>query len=120
MIDSLNMKRTGATISELEATLIVCSRLIDRQLEANPKSGMILSNNCRIKYKTCKKILEELYSKLSRIGTFSLGCCQTCSHFNSAYSTDGMLGKCQHKPDYVHAFDTCEKHSKSGSGFGRA
>ena len=120
MIDSLNLKSQRATVSELEATLLVCSKLLDRQLEQNPKAGMVLSPNCRIRYKQCKKTLEELYSKFSLAGAFSIGCCQTCSYFNAAYSTTGFFGRCPHKSDYVHAFDTCDKHSKSGAGFGRA
>lgn len=120
MIDSLNLKHQRATVSELEATLLVCAKLLDRQLEQNPKAGMILAPNCRIKYKQCKETLEELYSKFALTGAFSIGCCQTCSYFNSAYSVTGTLGKCPHKSDYVHIFDTCDKHSKSGAGFGRA
>ncbi len=120
MIDSLNLKSQRATVSELEATLLVCAKLLDRQLEQNPKAGMVLSPNCRIRYKQCKKTLEELYSKFSLAGAFSIGCCQTCSYFNAAYSTTGTLGRCPNKSDYVHAFDTCDKHSKSGAGFGRA
>lgn len=120
MIDSLNLKNNRATVSDLEATLIVCSKLLDRQLEQNPKAGMVLSSNCRIRYSRCKKILDELHRKFALSGSFSIGCCQTCSYFNPAYSASGMLGQCKHKPDYVHAFDTCEKHSKNGAGFGRA
>ena len=105
-------------MSDLEATLLVCAKLLDRQLEQNPKAGLVLSPNCRIRYKQCKKTLEELYSKFSIAGAFSIGCCQT--YFNAAYSTTGTIGKCPNKSDYVHVFDTCDKHSKSGAGFGRA
>lgn len=117
---SMNLEK-GCKVSELEGTFLILDALLDKQLALNPKSGMILNKGTpeeyRLKYSTAKKVLNELHKQASLAGKFSIGVCLTCKKFNGAYSQSGMYGKCPSKSDYVHAFDTCEKHT--GGGFGR-
>lgn len=117
---SLNLEN-GCKVSDFEGVLLVLDALLDKQLASNPKSGMILnkgtSSEYRLKYSKAKAVLEEIYTQAALAGKFSIGVCQTCKRFNDTYSKEGMYGKCPNKSDYVHAFDTCEKHT--GGGFGR-
>lgn len=112
---------SGAVVSDLEGMFLVLDNLLCKQLEQNPKAGMILNKGSaheyRMRYKKCREVLLELHRRFDLEGKFSIGTCMTCQHFNGAYSATGMYGKCPNKSDYVHAFDTCDKHT--GGGFGR-
>lgn len=117
---SLNMDFESSTISDLESCLIILDRVIDSRIEDNPKSGMVLNKGCenevKMKYQKVKKLLNEIHNQYALSGTFSIGCCQTCSRFNTKGHSSEFYGTCG--GNTVHAFNTCQNHSKSGGGFG--
>lgn len=116
---SLN-ERKGATISELEVTLIALRKLIKRTLEVKPNSGMIIAkgkpNEARLKYQEMLVILDSLEVKLSQEGCLSFGICKTCGRFNPKVSGRGCFGACGNK--IVHEYDSCDKHTLEGGCFG--
>ena len=118
---SLNLDK-GTCVSELEALIMVMDRLLQDKLQANPKSGIVFNrgepNELKVRYADAQKALENLKSTFAYKGAFSFGICKTCKKFkNEGYST-GMLGKCSLSKSVVGGYDTCDKHSKSGGGFG--
>ncbi len=116
---SLNEDK-GTTISELEVTLIAMKRLLKKRVEDNPKAGMIVAkgkpNEVRVRYRDMLRVLDSLELKLSQEGCLSFGVCKTCGRFNPKTSATGSLGTCGSK--VVHEYDSCEKHTKKGGGFG--
>ena len=119
--NSINAKK-GKTISDIEILFHILDKLMDEKLEENPKSGLIMNkgekNEKRMKYTQAQDKLKALYTYFAEKGTFSIGCCETCSKWNSEMSSTGYLGKCSSNNKMCSCFDTCDNHSKKGGGFG--
>lgn len=119
--DSINLDK-GTCVSELESLLLVMDKLLQDKIQANPKSGVVFNkgepNELRVKYTDAQRALKALRTTFGYKGAFSFGVCKTCKMFDTrAYST-GDLGKCTLNKSIVGGYDTCDKHSKSGGGFG--
>lgn len=110
----------GYTISELEATFALMEKLIEKRLSSRPDGGIILCkgkpNETRISYAQAKRVLDSLQVRLSQDGCFSFNVCKTCTRFRPGASAIGYFGTCGGK--IVHEYDSCEKHSKYGGGYG--
>lgn len=109
------------TISDLEAAFIVVEKLLKKHLQDHPNSGMILCkgkpNETRIRYSEVTSVLHSIQIKLSQEGCFSFGVCKTCARFNPSVSQIGCFGMCNNSK-IVHEYDSCDKHSKRGGGYG--
>lgn len=121
MSKSLNADK-GTTINELEIMFTGLNKLLDKQIEENPKSGIIMAkgkvNETRMRYKEVKQVLHKMQDYFEIKGCMSLGICKTCTNFNSKASSVGYFGLCRNK-DTKHEYDTCGQHSYKGGGFGR-
>lgn len=117
--NSINLKN-AIEVSELESFFLVIDKLLDKKLEENLKSGIVLNkgeqNELRVRYRNTQKTLKELSSYFGLKGCFSFGICGTCDSFNNSGYSCGHLGKCNGKE--VHIYDTCNEHSTNGGGFG--
>lgn len=115
---SLN-EQQGTTISELEATLAVCRRLLRAKLNEGAK-GIVFAkgkpNQVKMTYKKAYEVLKELEAYFGYKGCVSFGICKTCTKFDTTKFQDKRFGYCGNT--MKHMYDTCEKHSKSGGGFG--
>lgn len=110
---------SGTTISELEATLILCKRLIEHEIKDGNK-GLIIAkgkpNEVKLTYKRALKVVESIEKSFSYKGCTSYGICGTCKKFDTAKFQDKEFGYC--KGEMKHKYDTCQNHSRSGGGFG--
>lgn len=110
----------GTTISDLELTLTALKKLLKQKIGDKPKAGFIMAkgqpNEARIRYRDMIRVLDSLDAKLSLEGCFSMGVCKTCTRYNPKVSGRGCFGACGDK--IVHEYDSCDKHSKRGGGFG--
>jgi hypothetical protein len=116
---SLNAKQ-GKEVSELEKFFMIIDNILEKRIEENPKSGMVVNKGTdeevKMKYKDAQKVLQRIESSYAVKGCNSFGICKTCTSFNSRGSSSGSFGKCEGKD--VHCYDTCNKHSEDGGGFG--
>ena len=112
-------EQAGTTINELEATLILVEKLLQRQIDAGGK-GIIISkgntNEVKLTYKKALKVIHSIDKSFSYKGCKSYGICQTCKKFDSRGFTDGEFGYCG--SEMKHKYDTCQNHSHTGGGFG--
>lgn len=110
----------GATISELEALLIVSRKLLKEKLKENPKAGIIIAKGepgeARFRYRDLLFTVDSVQAKFGLEGCFSLGVCKTCSKFTPS-ENPSYMGDCPIK-GRVHEFSSCDKRSKSGCGYG--
>lgn len=110
---------SGTTISELEATLILCEKLLKKELSSG-KKGIILSkgnpNEIKLSYKHAVEVLDSIDKNFKYKGCMSFGICGTCEKFDTKKFTDGEFGYCN--GTMKHKYDTCQNHSKLGGGFG--
>jgi hypothetical protein len=118
---SLNVDK-GTTINELEIMFAGIYKLIDKQLEENPKAGIIMAkgkpNETRMKYKDLKEVVHKMQDYFESKGCMSLGICKTCTNFNSRGTIPNYYGLCRNR-DSKHEYDSCDQHSYNGGGFGR-
>lgn len=118
-MSSLNAIK-GTTISELEIWLHLVGKSLRRQVDLNPKAGLILAkgkpNETRMRYKEALQTLESIEAYFALKGSMSIGICKTCDKFDTSGHTKKYFGTCRGR--LVHEFDTCTEHSKSGGGFG--
>ena len=118
-ITSLNEDK-DCQISDLEALLIVCEKLLNDKLEQKPKAGITLakgkSNERKISYKEAKILLKLLGAYFGYKGCISIGVCQTCDYFEDAGRRG--IGMCKKNGSICHIWDTCKQHSKEGGGYG--
>lgn len=117
-MQSLN-ERSGTTINELEATLILARKLIQDKIDSGAK-GLILAkgkpNEMKLTYKQALKVITSVEKCFGYKGCDSYGICATCTKFDTTKFQDKEFGYCN--GDMKHKYDTCQNHSRSGGGFG--
>lgn len=117
---SLNGKK-GTTINELEAMLLTMRKLVKDKLKDNPKAGLILCKGepgeTRIRYRELLGVIDSLETRFGLEGCFSFGICKTCDRYSPGLIGSEHSGQCPLK-GAVHEYSSCDKHSKSGGGFG--
>lgn len=111
------------TINDLEALIAVIGKLIKDKLKEKPKAGITLEKDCpnerRITYKEAQALYCDLVALYAEKGCFSIGVCETCTHWDNAASGSKVFGLCPYaKEKLCHKWDTCHKHSKEGGGYG--
>lgn len=110
----------GKTLSDLEVAFAFMQKILEKRLQKDPDGCIIVckgkSNETTVSYKQLKQTIDSIQIRLSQDGCFSFGVCKTCTKFKSAASAVGCFGLCGNK--IVHEYDSCDKHSKSGSGYG--
>jgi len=117
---SLNTDSPKRTISDLEALLLTCDKLIQHKIDEGAK-GQILckgaENEKKLSYKKAHRLINELYALFNAEGTFSFGCCDTCTKFDRSCHGSPEYGTCKVNKQSKHKFMTCDHHSAEGSGF---
>lgn len=113
----------GKKVNEVEKFLMLAKRLIEAEMGAG-KKGMVIHKGepeeVKVKYENALRTCDRLYAYMGIKGAFSYGICKSCEHFNDAVSTIDTFGKCKLRSDkhIAHIYDTCDKHSVKGGGFG--
>lgn len=116
-------------LTELEKMLSCCEKLLKDAIEKKPKSGYIIDENNRMKYKDALEAIHKLdtYFGLKGTSSTSFGLCMTCSNWDTRAHTSlfNCCGSCKIKsskrdfhPELYHSYDTCSKHSLEGGGRG--
>lgn len=119
--DSINADQSRH-VNEIEKTFMLMKRMLEAEIDAG-KKGLVINkgkdNEVKVKYETALQTLDRFYSYMGIKGTFSFGICLTCDNFDGACSATDCFGKCKFSAsDLKHIYDSCEKHSKRGGGFG--
>lgn len=115
---SINAQQ-GRKVNEVEKFFMLCSRLIKEKMDAGEKGFVIdrgEDTQIKIKYENALRTCDRLSSYMGIKGAFSFGICKTCDRFDKRASATDTFGKCGN--DLKHIYDTCDKHSKRGGGFG--
>ena len=117
---SLNVDK-NKTISDLEAFFIVVEKLIKEKTEQGAK-GIIIAkdqpNERKFTYVHAGLVLQNLINSAAIRGCFSFGTCYTCKRFDTNQYSQGFMGICNIDRKEHFVYDTCDKHSKEGGGFG--
>ena len=81
-------------------------------------SGGLKVGNQKMKYAEAMELLYAVEMYFSHKGAFTFGICDTCEYFDTKYMLSGhkYMGKCGSK--IVNKFDSCERHSIRGGGYG--
>lgn len=118
----LNVEK-NKTISDYEAFFILVEKLIKEKTEQGTK-GIIIAkdqeNEKKFTYIQAYKVLEKIETCDGLKGRFSMGVCDTCKNFDSSKYAAGVsaMGTCKISKKEHYCYDTCDKHSKEGGGFG--
>lgn len=122
-MDSTNSNHSQATISELEVLLVACDRILRKQIKEG-KKGIVLAkgkdNEIKLSYKDLQKTIIKLRDYFGYKGAISIGICATCDSFSTKGHNNKCFGNCTcNSNKTVHEFDTCDKHSTNGGGYGK-
>lgn len=119
-MEHLNVTK-GNTISDYEALFILMEKLIKEKTEQGSK-GIVIArgqkNEKKFTYIQAGLVLQTLENTSAIRGCFSFGVCQTCMNYSSALYPYQSVGTCKLDRKEHDCFDTCDKHSKEGGGFG--
>lgn len=116
----LNIEK-GKTISDYEAFFILVEKLIKEKTEQGAKGIVIAKgqpNEKKFTYIQAALVLQRIESTEAMQGKFSFGVCQTCHNYNCSSYNGGILGVCKLDNKKHDCFESCDKHSKEGGGFG--
>ena len=108
--------------NELQMLLLCCRKALERQIEVNPKSGVIThkgeKTERKMTYTKALECLEKFEDLYAMSGAFSFGICGECSKFSTAghQSRHDCFGHCGGKSK--HCYDSCVNHGKKGGGYG--
>lgn len=110
-------------ISDIEALLQTCRKLIQDKMEEKPKAGITFAkgkeNERRFSYKEALQELKTLELYFGEKGCFSLGTCQTCKVFDTSGEGPSMgIGICKKQNLIKHKYETCKDHTRQGGGYG--
>lgn len=75
-------------------------------------------NAKRFTYIQAASVLKTIEDVEAVHGKFSFGVCQTCKKYSSTAYSNRTFGLCNIDKKEHGCFDTCDKHSKDGGGFG--
>jgi hypothetical protein len=110
----------GYKKNELEMFLLCSKKALQKLIDENPKSGLIVekdtSGETKMKYKDALVCLQRLEDTFAIKGAFSFGICGNCTKFNTTGHANKNYGTCNGRT--VGYFDTCDNHSKEGGGWG--
>jgi hypothetical protein len=114
---SKKMNSSNPIKNELEMLLACTEKLLKDKIKDNPKAGLAVDKNNKMRYSEALKCLYRLNTYFRISGAFSFGLCISCTHYKTEYYTqgDGSLGKCR-GGKMVRCYDTCENHSEEGGG----
>lgn len=119
-MEHLNVTK-GKVISDYEALFIMIEKLLSDKTKEGAK-GIIIAkgqpNERKFTYTQAALVLQTLESVAGQRGCFSFGVCQTCKKWDTSCYTAKILGICKVDKKEHSPFDTCDKHSKDGGGFG--
>lgn len=118
-------------MNELEKMIACCEKLLKDAIGKNPKMGLKIDSENKMRYKDALNALYRLetYFSMKGASSRSFSICSTCTNWDTRAhnSVADSCGSCMIrsiKRDYhvgtYHAYDTCEKHSKKGGGAGLA
>lgn len=119
-MEHLNIEK-HKTISDYEAFFILVEKLIREKTEQGAK-GIIIAkgqpNERKFTYIHAAQVLQNLENSAAIRGCFSMGVCYTCMRYNSNMFSEHSMGVCSLDRKEHFCYDTCDKHSKEGGGFG--
>lgn len=120
MEKSLNSEK-GTNINELELMFRVLNKVLEQAIERHGGSRTLTmakgkNNEKSMRLDEAKEALETLKDGMSIKGVFSLGICGTCQRWDCRGSSTKRIGMCGQEA--TGRYDTCNKHSKKGGGFG--
>lgn len=107
----------GQYLNDIDTLILVCEKLVQRKIDDNPKSGIILnkgkSTERRIRYIEVYDLLVSLSDYFGIKGAFSIGICQDCKYFQCS-PANPVIGRCSLKGDRdpVHQWDSCIQFSR--------
>lgn len=119
-MDHLNVSK-GKTISDYEAFFILAEKLISAKIGEGQKGIVIAKgqkNEKKFSYVQAQLVLQRIQSAAAIRGCFSFGVCQTCHRYDTSSYEFATSGVCKLDGKHHEPFDTCDKHSKEGGGFG--
>lgn len=115
-------EQSGRQISDLEALIIVMDKLLSDKLEQKPKSGITIAkgkiNERKFRYTDAMDALRCLKYYFGDKGCFSCGVCETCKYFDPKGHANEFFGTCTRESKPCTKWDTCQRHSKKGGGYG--
>jgi hypothetical protein len=110
--------------NELEMGIIAARKALERLIEANPKSGVIVdrgaSSESKIRNSEALKTLDRVLALFRDRGTRNWGVCLDCKSFSQSgmSSVADAFGRCTETlsgKKTVHCYDSCPRHSEGGS-----
>lgn len=116
----LNVEK-NKTISDYEAFFILVEKLIKEKTEQGAKGIVIAKgqpNEKKFSYTQAGLVLQTLENSAAIRGCFSFGVCYTCKKYDTMSYPSGFMGTCKLDRKEHGYYDTCDKHSKEGGGFG--
>lgn len=116
----LNIEK-GKTISDYEALFIMVESLIASKIQEGSKGIVIAKgqpNEKKFSYIHASEVLKNLENAAALRGCFSFGVCYTCKKWDSRLYSESSMGVCSIDRKEHYCYDTCDKHSKEGGGFG--
>ena len=119
-MEHLNVDK-NKTISDYEAFFILVEKLIKEKTEQGAKGIVIAKgqpNEKKFTYTHAALVLRTLENAAAIQGCFSMGVCYTCQKFDTRSYSECSMGICSLDRKEHFCYDTCDKHSKAGGGFG--
>ena len=112
-------------LNELEMSLKIAMKAIDKLMEEKPKGGLILhkgeSTESKMSYAQAKLCLERIDRMFGGAGAYSFGICGCCDKWDTkSHGTGkwGDFGTCKAQSKSTHRYHSCESHSKKNGGWG--
>lgn len=119
-MEHLNVAK-NKTISDYEAFFILVEKLIREKTEQGAKGIVIAKgqpNEKKFTYTQAGLVLQNLENSAAIRGCFSFGVCYTCTKYDTMSFPSKFMGVCKIDHKEHGCYDTCDKHSKEGGGFG--